>query len=214
MRYEVYISMGGQHSDRERSKGMGDESVISILVLPSSTHHTYIHAYTHTYTHTHHTHTVYARTPKHTHTHIYTHTYPHAHPHTHHSPLSHRQVSDIHLKPESPTHRHKPPRPSARGVPCDVIGHRTDVRPDAPSGKGQGRPVLDLHPHQRVSVVRAPDLGAEVEHAWVEPPPPGGAVFEEDVGEGGGDAGLEFVQAEDEAVTVVGWGGVEWGKVG
>ena len=81
---------------------------------------------------------------------------------------------------------------------------------DASRRIGQTGSVLYLHPNQRVGVVGAPYLRGEVQHTRIEPTSPRGAVFQQDVGEGGGDTGLQLVEAEDEAVGRFGlpyWGG-------
>lgn len=84
--------------------------------------------------------------------------------------LHRRGGGQVQLVAEGAAHRHQGARANASVVACDVVGHRGHVRPDAAGGIGQRRAVLDLHAHQRVGVVRAPDLRAVVEHARVEAP--------------------------------------------
>jgi hypothetical protein len=85
-----------------------------------------------------------------------------------------------------------------------VVGHGSDISTNAPGGVQQRGAVLDLHADQRVSVVGAPDLRAVVQHAEVEAAPARGAVLQQDVREGRGDALLQGVHTQHVTVADLG----------
>jgi hypothetical protein len=53
-------------------------------------------------------------------------------------------------------------------VSGDMIGHCGNMRPDAPRGICQRGSVLDLHAHERIGIVRAPNLWTVIKHAGIK----------------------------------------------
>ena len=82
-----------------------------------------------------------------------------------------------------------------------MIRHCGDVGAYASCGIHQAGPVLDLHTHNSVGVVTAPDLGTVEQHPGIEPPTARGRVLQEYVWELLQQAPLELIHPQYISVT-------------
>jgi len=85
--------------------------------------------------------------------------------------LRRRGRFQIQLIAEGAAHGHEGAGANTGVVAGDVVGHGGHVGPHATGRVSHRCAVLDLHAHQGISVVRAPYLGAEVQHARIKPTP-------------------------------------------
>mmetsp|Transcript_6804 Transcript_6804/g.17661 ORF Transcript_6804/g.17661 Transcript_6804/m.17661 type:complete len:247 (+) Transcript_6804:1024-1764(+) len=111
-----------------------------------------------------------------------------------------RYLAQVQFVAEGAAHGNERARALARHPLGDVIGHHAVMRTYGQRGEHVRAAVLNLHAHQRVGVVRAPDLRAIEEHAQVESSSAPGAAFEANVGEGRCEHAVQLEHAERVAV--------------
>ena len=102
----------------------------------------------------------------------------------------------VQLKAEGARQGRRHPRLSGGDVAVAVVGHGGKVGPHDAAGIEQTGAVLDQQAGPGVGVVAAPDLGAVVQHPAVETGAAACAVFQQQAGEGLGNAALQLVHPQ------------------